>query len=193
MGKILGQASWLFFAQFLTRILGFFYTIFLAKNLGVLDFGLYSVALAYFSIVSAVADFGFNRYLILEVSVDKIKASTLLFSVGMLRVTITTILFAIFALGLYIIDPDKARVNLSLLAVIAVIPLSVSQTIDSIFVAFRKLEYSAISLSILTLSSCIVGIYFINQGFGSTGAILALIIGQIGFLFTQLIFAKRQN
>ena len=71
MKEILKQSSWLFFAQILTRVIGFFYTIFLANSLGVLDFGLYSVGLAYFSIISSLADFGFNRFLIREIATEK--------------------------------------------------------------------------------------------------------------------------
>src|SRR3989344_7464324 len=110
MRNILKQTSWLFLAQSLTRVVSFFYVIFLAGSLGVENFGQFSVALAYFSIISSIADLGFNRFLIREVAKDKSKVPHLLWNILMLRLTLTSVLFAIFAMILYSVDPDKMRI-----------------------------------------------------------------------------------
>ena len=151
MQNILKQTSWLFAAQSLTRVIGFFYTVFLARVLGVSDFGLYTVALAYFAIISSVADLGFNRFLIREVAKDRGKASQLLWNISLLRLTLTSVLFAIFAVGLYILDADKMRVGLILLATLAILPQAIALTFDAIFVGMQKLQFSAISLFISSL------------------------------------------
>ncbi len=175
----------MFAAQSLGKVVGFFYTIFLARNLGVSDFGLYSTALAFFSLISAVADFGFNRFLIREIARDRSKSSELLFNVSILRLTLTSVLFALFALILSALDSDKIRVNLTLLAVLAVLPQSLAFTFDAIFVAFRKLQISAAALFLASLFNALIGFYLINSGFGVRGSIEALILSQLiyaGFL-----------
>lgn len=193
MKSILKQTSWLFFAQVITRIIGFFYTIFLARNLGVSDFGLFTAALAYFSLVSSVADFGFNRFLIREVAVDKLKTAEFLANVSMLRLTVASMLFAIFSLGLYFLDPDKIRVNLTLLLILAILPQAVAQTFDGIFIAFQRLQYSAISLLITSFVTVILGIILVISGFGPMGAASALIIGQLVYLTLLIIILARQK
>ncbi len=193
MRKILGQASWLFIAQVLTRMIGFIYTIFLARNLGVSDFGLYSAVLAYFSLFSSISEFGFNRYLITELAVDKLKVSQLLFSVSLLRTTIVSVLFAIFATLLYFLDPEKIRVSLVLLATLAVFPQALALTIDSIFVAFKKLEYSALAMVGLSISTSIIGVIFILSGLNIRGVVLALIFGQIIYFLILGIFLRWQK
>ncbi len=178
-------------AQVLTRIVGFFYTIFLAKNLGVSDFGLYSAALAYFSIVSSAAEFGFTRFLVREVARSSEKATSLCASISCLRLTFTTVLFAVFSVILYFLDPDKIRVSITLLAVLAVVPQAVNLTFDGIFMAIRKLEYSSISLIVLSFSTTILGMAMINSGFGPTGAVTALVWGQLFYLVLQAFFLKK--
>ncbi|MBU1032038.1 flippase [Patescibacteria group bacterium] len=178
MKAILKQTSWLFFAQVLTRIVSFFYVIFLARTLGVFDFGLYSVALAYFAIISSFADFGFNRFLIREVARDKSKAPELLWNITMLRLTLTSVLFAVFAAGLYILDPDKMRVSLILLATISILPQAIAFTFDAVFVALQKLQYSGLSLFISSLATAICGFLLVKAGFGAVGAVNAVILGQ---------------
>lgn len=178
MKSILKQTSWLFFAQVLTRGISFFYVIYLARSLGVFDFGLLTAALAYFAILSSVADFGFNRFLIREVAKDKSKALELLWNVIMLRVTLTSVFFAIFSVILYSFDPDKMRVGLILLASLATLPQAIAFTFDAIFVAIQKLQFSALALFISSLVTVLVGLYLVKNGFGSLGAVNALIIGQ---------------
>ncbi len=190
MGQILKQTTWLLLAQGITRIIGFFYLIFLAKNLGVYDFGLFTVALAYFSIVSSMADFGFNRFLIREAARDKLKIAQLVWNVLMLRLTLTSVVFALFALGLYILDPIKVRVNLILLAVLAILPQCMALTFDGIFVALQNFKFSALALFISSISTVLLGVYLVGKGLGPTGAVTALIFGQLMLALTLFIFLQ---
>ncbi len=188
MKAILKQTSWLFFAQLLNRGISFFYIIYIARILGVSDFGLYTVALAYFSILSSVADFGFNRFLIREVAKDKSRALELLWNIVMLRVTLTTVFFAIFSVILYLLDPDKMRVSLILLASLAILPQAIAFTFDAVFVGIQKLQFSAISLFVSALSTALVGLYLVSRGFGPWGAVNALIAGQVVYAAVLIIF-----
>jgi O-antigen/teichoic acid export membrane protein len=190
MRSIFKQSSWLMMAQGLARVIGFFYTIYLARNLEIEEFGIIATALAYFSIFSVLADFGFNRYLIKEVSQDHLKAPKLLFNVTIIRLALTTILFGIFSFVLYIFDSDSMRRSVILLAMLAVLPQAIAFSMDSIFVAFRKLEFSSISLVILSLSTTILGIYLVNFGYGPIGVIVASILGQIIYVVSLIIFLR---
>lgn len=193
MKAILKQTSWLFFAQVLTRGIGFFYIIYLARVLDVFDFGLYTVALAYFSILSGVADFGFNRFLIREVAKDSSKASELLWNIVIFRLTLTSILFAAFSIILYLLDPDKMRVGLVLLASIAILPQAIALTFDAIFVAIQKLQFSAVSLFISSLATALAGLYLVGNGFGPMGAVNALIFGQVAYVTILIILLYRRQ
>lgn len=191
MKQILKQTSWLILAQVLTKIIGFFYTIFLAKSLGVSDFGLFTVALAYFSILSSIAEFGFNKFLVREIAKDRLKTAELMCNVIMLRLTLTALLFAIFAIFLYLFDADKMRVSLILLAVLAVLPQSIALTFDSIFVALQKLQFSAASLLASSLLTALVGFFLVQLGFGAYGAVNALIFGQLVYVVITLVLLYR--
>jgi O-antigen/teichoic acid export membrane protein len=185
---ILKQTSWLFFAQSLNRVISFFYVIFLARNLGVSDFGLYTVALAYFAIVSSIADFGFNRFLTREVARDRSKTFELLWNIVMLRLTLTSVSFAIFALLLYFLDPDKIRVSLILLATLSILPQAVAFTFDAIFIALQKLQFSAISLFIAAFTTALAGFILVKLDFGVMGAVNGLILGQVAYAAVLVLF-----
>lgn len=193
MRQILKQSSWFFLAQSLTKAISFFYVIFLAKTLGVSEFGLYTLALAYFSIISSVADFGFNRFLTREVAKDRSQASKLLWNIIILRLTLTSVLFAVFSLVLYSFDPDKMRVSLILLGTLAILPQAIALTFDAIFVAIQKLQISAIALFISSLVIVISGFVLVGKGFGAMGAVNALLLGQVAYAVVLLIFLYKDE
>mgnify|MGYP001589180310 FL=1 len=193
MSKILRQSLWLFLAQGISRAIGFFYTIFLARSLGVENFGLYSVALAYFSLVSIISEFGFNRFLIRELSLGRLKLPQLIFNIATLRLLIAALLFVIFGFGLYILDPDKLRVNLALLMILAVFPNSLAQTFDSIFVAFQKLQFSAFAIILSNIFIVFLGVILVVAKFGPTGAAIALILGQFVYVALLFLLLKSNN
>lgn len=193
MKKILKQTSYVFLAQALGRVIGLFYTIFLARNLGVSDFGLYTVALAYFYLISSIVDFGFNRFLIREIAQNRSKITELFSNISLLRLTFSSLIFACFAITLYFFDPDKLRVYLSLLVVLAILPQSLGQTIEGVFIALRKLQFSAIVLLVTSIITAISGIVLVTSGFGPSGAAIALSLGQFVYALFLLYLLRKQN
>ncbi len=191
--KIFKNTSWLIIAQILTKIISFFYVIFLARNLGVENFGLYSVALSYFSLISSFADFGVSRYVVREVAKDHKSLPEILSNVIFLRVTLMAVIFALFALLMYNIDPSKTRVALSLIAVLAVFPQAVAISLDSAFVALQKLSFSAISLVIFNIFSAVTGFILVSRGFGIFGAVTAVVLGQIIYVLCLSFFLIKQK
>lgn len=193
MREILGQSAFLFFAQIAVRIVGFFYTIFLANSLQVSDFGLYSLGVAYFSIISSLSDFGFNRFLIREIAKERSKQWELIWNLVMLRLTMVCIFFAIFSIVLYLFDPDKIRVSIILLASLAVLPQAVAVSFDGIFIALRKLQFSAIASIIGSLTIAFLGFVLISRGFGVFGAINAIIFGQFILAIVLILLLYRKE
>lgn len=179
MKEILKQASWLIIVQILTKVIGFFYIIFLAKSLGVEHFGLYTVSFAYFSIISSIADFGFNRFLIREISKEKNKTNELLWNTVLLRLAFASVLFAVFSVVLYLLDRDILRVNLILMASLAVLPQVIGITFEGVFIALKNLKFSALILFISAITMSLSGWFLVVNGFGVAGAINGLIFGQL--------------
>lgn len=189
--KIFKNISWLLTAQIITKAISFFYTLFLARSLGVGDFGLYISALSYFALVSVVADFGISNYLIRELSIDKSKYPKLLATTILLRLTMLSVTFSLFAMAFYLFDPDRLRGVLATMAILAVLPQAVGLTLDSSFVALQNLKSSALSLIVLSLATSVVGVLMIKSNVGVMGPVLALIIGQVIYVMFQFVICLR--
>lgn len=175
-------------AQISTKILSFFYTFYLARQLGVVEFGNYSVALSYFSVLSAVVDLGISRFMIREVSKDQNRFVGLFINSLVIRVVFAISLVFVFGLILFITDPDKSRVFLSLIAAFTIIPQAIGLTLDAALVVKNKFKYSAGGILILNVSTIFLGIWLINLGSGVFGALIAVVTGHIFYMLGTFFF-----
>ena len=103
------------------------------------------------------------------------------------------IFFAIFSVILYAFDSDKTRVSIILLASLAVLPQAIAVTFDGIFIALRKLQFSAIASLIGSITIAFLGFSLVSKGFGVLGAINAIIIGQFIFAATLILLLYKQG
>jgi len=191
VSSIFKQSSWLFLSQSAARVIGFVYTIFLARSLGPNQFGLFSAAVAFFALLSVFGEFGFNRFLTREIARDRENSATYLANVTVFRITLTLVLFIGVACYLYLFDPDQIRANLTILALLAIFPVALAQTVDACFVAIQKLQYSAIALLFTSIFTTLLGFLLVSLDFGPTGPVLALIFGQV--IYFLILFAMLRS
>ncbi len=182
---------WLFSGQVSIKAISFFYTIFLARSLGVGNFGLYVAALTYFGLIGSFADFGFNRFLMRDLSIDRSKASQYLSNIFVLRTLMTSVAFLLFLLFILSFDHDLNRVKISILAVFAIIPNSLALSLDSTLIAFEKMRQSSLAIIILNAATAIFGAIAIFLGFSVMGVVLGLILAHFVYVIALILLLKR--
>lgn len=187
------NSAWIFLSQFIIKGISFVYTIFLADRLGVEGFGLYSVALAYFSLFASISDVGLSRYLIREGARDNSELNRLLTTTVILRLLLVLVLLVGGLLLLQNFDDDPTRRYLSMLAMLAVIPQAVALTFDGALIAIQKIKLSSLGVLILSILTTVLGFYFVNNGYGETGALSALIIAEILYAGVMCYFVIRSR
>lgn len=192
--KVSQNTFLLFSSQVVSKIIAFFYAVFLARSLGPSDFGLYIYAITIFGLVSQVADFGFNRFIVRDVAKDKKRASFYLANVFTLRLLIMTFVLAVFSLIIIFFDPKIERSSLAILASLAILPNALSLTFEAIFMAFEKMIYPALALIFLNLSVLFLGlIAVLGFGFGVFGAVLTFFLAHIIYFVIYIFFVFREK
>lgn len=198
--SFLKNSSYLLLSQTLAKIIAFFYNIFLAQKLGVENFGFYTAALAYFSLFSTLSDLGVNRFIVREVSLlnqdpSRVKKSTgsILATSILFRLSTVALAWGMLTVVLTLFDPDLFRRNLAILAVLAILPQSISLGLDAVLVALIKISWSAVGILALSLATALSGIGLVVWGMGVWGAVMALIIGQIVYAATLVILTWWQR
>lgn len=185
--SILKNSSYLLIAQFTAKIASFFYAFYLARQLGVVEFGNYSVALSYFAVLSSIVDLGVSRYLIREVSKKAVLFSALFVNALVLRLFFSVSLVAGFGVILYLTDSDQIRVLLSVIAAFTIIPQSVGLTFDAGLIVKNKFKYSALGILLLNISTIGIGVLMISQGASAINALIAVVLGHILYMSGVLV------
>lgn len=184
--------TWLFLGQSAVKAIAFFYTIFLARVLGVFDFGFYVFVLTSFTLISSLSDLGFNRYLVRDLARDRRRISKYLSNVLLLKVILNALLIVLVTTGLLIADRNILWTLLVILGLLSIFPSGVALTFDAVFTALEKMHVSALTAVTLNLSIALLGLVFIMFfNFSVAGAVIALFVGHLVYLATSLFFITR--
>lgn len=193
MAKILKNTSYLLIAQIFTKLISFFYVLYIARVLGVNNFGIYSLALSYFSLMTTITDLGFTRYLTREISIEKANALKIFPTVLFFRFLVSVIVFLFFSFFVFKLDRDISRSAYTTLVALALFPQSIALTIDSLFVAFHKIKYSALGIFILSISTVSMGTFLVINHFGVLGTLIAFIFGQLVYALFFILLIKKEG
>jgi len=170
-GKIVKNTFWLSTSQIIARGLGFFYFIFLARFLGVADFGIYSFTIAFVYNFIPVADFGIERLVLRDISREPEKTTYFLKRLLPLRMILAAIAyFLLVILALVFGQTGKQILYLAIFG-LALFPYSFSFLLISFLNSREEMKFLAASNIFLILFT------------GVTGALLVILKFPLTILF----------
>ena len=164
----------LFIAKTLAITFGFFYYIYTARYLGTEGFGILSFALAFTGIFSLLVDVGLSSLTTREISRNNSLANIYLGNIIVIKIFLSVFAFCLTMLTIIILDYSKEIILIVAIMFLSMIFTSFTQTFNSIFQAFEKMEYISIG-------------YITNSFFMLAGAIIAINMNY-GLLYFVLIY-----
>jgi O-antigen/teichoic acid export membrane protein len=175
---ILKNTAVLGLSEVIERLSTVFLGICVARKLGAGAFGVYSVAMVYYSFLFLAAELGCTTYLVREIAKDRSQTSRLVVHAAL----ISGVLAFIVAAGARVVLPfvNLSRdVELALLVVIwAIVPAILRAIQESVFVAYSRAEfltYSALAAGVINLAATLL---LLASGFGVISLVLAFTIVQ---------------
>jgi O-antigen/teichoic acid export membrane protein len=192
VGKtIFNNSLWLISGELLSKIVAFFFTIFVARKLGVADFGRYGFALSFVMLFSLFIDFGLTTLIVREISRERELTSKYVSNVIIIRLILSLIFFIIIFLALNILGYSKEiRVLIYLLwGWISIIQLS--QVFRGVFKARERMEYEGFLNFFHNLLRFILAVVFLTAGFGLCGIGMSMLVASILTLVVSITIFSR--
>jgi O-antigen/teichoic acid export membrane protein len=172
--KIARNTAWLFISQLLASLLSIVLGILIARELGVIGFGEYSLALALGAVFVIFADIGYQILLLREVSRDTTHVSKYLNNVTGVRVLFTIIVFvAMVAIVSFIGYPAYIQQLIWLFGLYTLLT-SLNGVYQVTFRAYQQMKYEAL----ITMQDCLV-----RLGLGATVLLLNYGLIALGVVF----------
>lgn len=189
--RIAKNTFFLSFSQLAARAIGFLYLIFLARSIGVENFGTYIFTLAFIYNFIPVADFGLERLILRDLARNPNLISLYAKKLFPLRILIgVAAVVSALILGIILRLPPK-QIGYFFLAGLSLIPYSLVYFLTSFQSAQEKMEWSALA-NILTISlTAVTGVVFIFLRFGLEWLFLAYLVGN--FLTASLFMLEKKR
>jgi O-antigen/teichoic acid export membrane protein len=190
--KVAKNSIWLSGGQFIGRIIGFVYFIFLARNLPVNDFGIYSWVLGLSYNFYPLADFGIQRYVLKHLSRDLSKSKQFLSKLLPLRFVLAVgSLLLSSLLALILGSPTKA--GFVALFGLSLIPFNLIYLYTAIKNSAEEMQvYSIATIGAVTAYS-LIGAIMIQLGLGLPWLFLAYFLGNLIVLIGLLLQSRKLN
>ncbi len=155
--NIMKNSIYLLSARVGILALNFFSTIFLARYLGVNEFGKYTLVMVFLSFFILICDFGLNRFIILKVSKTPELTATYSANMILLRIFLSLLGFGMMLPLTRLMGYSQEIFILICIAGLILLPSSINLTIDALVQGHEKMGISSLwqivstSLSTLTV------------------------------------------
>ena len=167
--KIAKNSLVLLASNIISKILGFFYVLYIARYLGAEGFGILSFALAFTGIFGVFTDLGLDTLTVREVARDKSLASKYLGNIVVMKIFLVIITFALIALTINLLGYPQQTIKIVYLVALSVVFSAFSSIFNSIFQGYEKMEYQSLG-QILSSALMLSGALFaISHGLDVIG------------------------
>ncbi len=190
--RIFKNTGILFTAQIINYILAFFYTIYLARYLGVADFGVLTFGISFTTIMGVTADLGLSILAVREIARDKSISSHYTGNLIVIKLILSSITMGLIVLFMNLFNYPSQTIQVVYLLAIWMLLTSFTQLFYSVFQAYEKMEYQSIGTilySILLFSGVFYGIF--NNFSMEWFALIYLIVSGVVLVYTIFIYIAR--
>ena len=159
---IFKNMSWLFISQIITSILGFIWTMLMARYLGVEQYGIFGFAVSLTGILCILFDFGIGIHSVRHIATDYDSAPKYLGNAIPLKGLFSIFGFVVILIVLIIMKCDELTITVTLLITIEQILKKFVELLNATFQAFEEGKFQGISntlLNIITFIFILIAIY----------------------------------
>ena len=190
--KIAKNSVVLTIANIASLLLFLVLSIFIARNLGALEFGKWSFAYAFAYMFVIITQFGLDMLIIRDVADDKDKLKDYFYNGLVIKAILAFFSFALIVIIINLLDyPSETRLVVYIIGA-AIIFDSFSRYLFSVFRAFERMELEAFLFTLEALIISVFGLTLLFMGYSIIQiAFVVLIANIINFLLGFYIAKKK--
>ena len=157
------NVSWVTISQVIVNLCAFFWTIAIARYLGVNDYGILSFAISFTVLLGMGTDIGMTTFATREISKERSLTNKFINNVIPFKVVLSVLLFIATALILFLLGYDQLTIEVSLIISIETIFICMIKFIAGVFQAHEDVRINSIGdmvASLLLLLFTFITIFF---------------------------------
>jgi len=183
------NAIYLLSGKLISTVLGVIFVIYVAIQLGLTQFGIYTLGNYFAGLFVILGDLGLGNYTTREIARDKNNAQDILNRVFCLRLVLSLLAFIIGITVLLFVDYGLLTEQLTMIILFTHIFFrSFLSFLFHIFEGFERMEFITIAEAFRRGIDLMIGVWVLSQGYGLTFLILGLVLSDLIILtFTWIL------
>ena len=183
------NAIYLLSGKIISTVLGVIFVIYVAIQLGLTQFGIYTLGNYFAGLFVILGDLGLGNYTTREIARDKNNAQDILNRVFCLRLVLSLLAFIIGITVLLYVDYGLFTEQLTMIILFTHIFFRSSLSfLFHIFEGFERMEFITIAEACRRGIDLVIGVWVLSQGYGLTFLILGLVLSDLIILiFTWIL------
>ncbi|WP_094229073.1 flippase [Methanolobus psychrotolerans] len=179
------------FSNIAAKIIAFIIAIYLARYLGVEDFGKYNFIITYLLLFGFIAGFGLDSVVIRDISKKPDEAGRIMSNASVIRIltSLTAIILAIITIHA-LKYPADTIFYIQLISAILLVQ-GLSYLFESLFQAKMKMEYAALSIIFPKIIFVIALYWIIRSNLGLKEILLAYLFSEFTRTIISFLYSKR--
>lgn len=165
-------------SEVIERLSTVYLGICVARRLGVGAFGVYSVAMVYYSLLFLAAELGCTTYLVREIAKDRTQTSRFVVHTALMSGALGIVLAAGARLVVPFAGFSRDVEQALYLIVWAIVPATLKAIQESVFVAYQRAEFLTYSALVAGVINLTAALYLLSRGLGVVSLILAFTMVQ---------------
>ena len=177
--------------NFIFRFISLVVTIYLAKYLGVADFGKFNFVFAYLSFFTLTTEFGLPSILIREITQNKDKAAELIGNALSITLLLSSLSFILSVTIIWLISYPADTTFYIYINSISIFFISFAGVYSSIFRAYLRMGYNQVAKVVSRAFTAALILFVIFIGGGLTYIIIIMVAGELINAFLNYSYSKR--
>jgi O-antigen/teichoic acid export membrane protein len=165
--------------------------VLIARHLGVLAFGQFSLVYTFYIIFQVSAGFGLANLIAREVAKDKSQLDKYLLNGHVLVLLASLASLTIWILLIHLLGYSQEVIRATYLLGLALIPFNMSKVCEAIFQAFERMQFMTYAFGLANLVKIGLVWLLLSRGHGLMSIIGLLVIIQIAMLLIEWYFIAR--
>ena len=180
------NVSWVTTSQVIVNLCAFFWTIAIARYLGVNDYGILSFAISFTVLLGMGTDIGMSTFSTREISQDRSKTQKYINNVIPFKILLSIALFIVTALILLILGYNKLTIEVALIISLETIFICMIKFIGGVFQAYENQKINSIGEMIAGILLLVFTLIVIAFDLGLIGVAVSYALAYLIFLIHMI-------
>jgi O-antigen/teichoic acid export membrane protein len=178
-------------ARVIERISGLVLVLFISRELGADGLGVYSAAIAFYSLIAIAGEAGATNLLVREIAKDPARTNRYVVHLGVMAVVLSLLIMGVAWLVVSQLGYASQLQTAFLVVALALMPGTLNTIQEAVFVAHQRVEFQTLGTFVSALITIALTVYLLSTGSGVIGVLVAFVIVQWAVTFVYFGFINR--